>query len=510
MSLKNYTQFLNESNLHESAMMPGEWRKDDGKYRKQFLQFLDDPSKSLNIDPKFSKNYKFNSFKVKDIENLADVKIAVESGTEITAKGPMAKVNGEEVSLVHLQKTGVFSTGAPANSTDVKEGMVVYFYYNQDLDFFLDLSASEQAVNRIHSDSLSSKALDAVKNFISNADDDKKTVTAIAEWQSAGRMLKPFADAGFHINRGKLFNEIRKKAVSLSTISAEDNWCPGDVYIYNPNVVSAIVDTVKNAKLIGELNLLFNGTFEPINSNSAIASIWAVSLKQSEARVGKAKEWVIATAPKDAVYNLTKEEQAECKKSLNWGRTEIAKYQESITNLVKSSDIKINYQPGDVAKIDDASVQSKLAAIKLTYYLITIPGNSAKDIDSNLLAVLKFGLKQSDPLINPPYFKVIGSKSGDGDLKTYNGGDTLALLIKGIDSKETMVSIIDRPTRKDILLYYYASKNSIAYEYELKVGTSGNVQANVEFQGERLIGDMNADPAGITQQVISLFNKRSS
>ena len=517
MSLLNYKEFLTESVINESAMISADWKldKDNGKYRKQFLDFLDDPNKELSIAPdagkiKMGSKYNFSSFKVKDIENTSELKSFIESGADITAKYPMIKVKGAEVPLVHLQKTGVFSTGATTTtSTDVKEGMVVYFYYNQDINFWADLRVSEDAVDNIYKDSLSSKTIKDMKAFISSVDEDKKTTDLINEWQSSGKLLKPFADAGFHIDRDRLFDKIRSTAVSVTNLSAPDNWCPGDVYVYNPSAISGIIQTVNNAKIIGELNVLFNDNFEPIKGNSHIGSVWGISLKQSEARVGKAKEWVAATASKDTVYNLTKEEADNCKKDVNWGRQEIVKYQNEILNFIKGADITVKYKPEDVAKLDNASVQSKLAAIKLTYHLITIPRNNAKEIDSNLLAVLKFGLKQSDPNINPPYFKVIGSKNGNASLKSYQGGDTLSLLVKGFDSKETMVSIVDRASRKDILLYYYANKNDTAYEYELKVGTAGNVQATVEFIGEKGIGDMKADPSGVMQKVIGLFNKRN-
>lgn len=513
MSLLSYKDFLNESRLYEAEMQTKDWsiEKDNGKYRKQFLEFLQDPNKELKIDPKFSKVYSFSSFTVSEIENIAEIKSFIESGAIINDKSPVAiKVKGTNVKLVNLQKTGVFSTSAITTTpTEVKEGMVTYFYYNQDLNFWTDLSVSEQAINNIHKDALDSKAFNGIKAFISNAEEDKKTVDVINEWQSSAKILKPFADAGFHITRSRLFDEIRSKGKSLSNMSAADNWCPGDIYIYNPGALSGIIQAVNNAKLIGELNVLFNNNFEPISSNSAMGSLWAISLKQAEARVGKAKEWVSATAPADTVYNLTKEEELNCKKDPNWGRQKIVEYQDMIKKFIKGSDITVKYNPDDVTKLDNASVQSKLAAIKLTYHLITIPRNNAREIDSNLLAVLKFGLKLSDPAVNPPYFKVKGAIKGSASYNLYQGGDTLSLLIKGLDSTETMVSIVDRATRKDILLYYYANKKDTAYEYELKVGTAGNTQATVEFIKEKPIGDIKDDPSGVAQKVASAFNSRN-
>lgn len=513
MGLLSYKDFINESYLYETAMGPEQWKieKDDGKYRKQFLEFLDDNNKELKISPKFANRYSFNSFKVGEIENIPELKSFIESGAIILDSSPVTiKVKGTEVKLVNLEKTGVFKTsGTTVTSTDVKEGMVIYFYYNPDINFWNDLDVSLQAVNNIQGDALSAKALGEIRNFISNAEEDKKTTEQIYDWQSSAKKLKPFADAGFQITRDKLFNAIRAKGKSITGL-AEDNWCPGDIYIYNPSALSGINQALNNAKLIGELNILFNNNFEPISSNSHIGSVWAMSLKQSEARVGKAKEWVVATAPKDTVYNLTKEEQENCKKDLNWGRQEITKYQELIKKFIKGSDITIKYNPEDAKRIKDENVQDKLAGIKLTYHLITIPNNNPKEIDSNLLAVLKFGLKMGDPKVNPPYFKIIGNKKGgDAHVEPYQAGDAVSLLIKGFDSRETMVSIIDRSSAKEVLLYYYANKKDSAYEYKLKVGTGGNVQATVEYQGEFLIGNVNDDPSGVAQQVVSLFNKRN-
>ena len=107
MGLLNYKDFLNESFINEAEMQTTEWVKD--KYRKAFLEFLNDNNKELIIDPKFSGKYSFNSFKVKDIENSSEVKSAIESGIKVSANAPLMKVNGIFIPLTHLKKTGVFT-----------------------------------------------------------------------------------------------------------------------------------------------------------------------------------------------------------------------------------------------------------------------------------------------------------------------------------------------------------------------------------------------------------------
>ena len=76
MSLLSYKDFLNETFLYEAEMQTKDWsvEKDNGKYRKQFLEFLNDPRKELKIDPKFLKVYSFSSFTVNEIENISEIK----------------------------------------------------------------------------------------------------------------------------------------------------------------------------------------------------------------------------------------------------------------------------------------------------------------------------------------------------------------------------------------------------------------------------------------------------
>jgi hypothetical protein len=241
-----------------------------------------------------------------------------------------------------------------------------------------------------------------------------------------------------------------------------------------------------------------------------MGSIVAVSLKQQAARLGRAKEFLKSISNKDTIYNLSKEELDKCKTDEAWAKAEISKYQQLLGTMASKSEITVHYTPGNVDHIKPASLSSKLAAIKLTYHLLTLPKESPEDLDNNLLSVLKFGLKQADKSTNPPYFKITGSIKGDGSLEFFHGGDTLELLIGGLGNKEAKLVILDSSNRLDIVLFYYVAIGDTAYEIRLRAATTGSKQAGLEFEGKENIGNIVEDPQGTKAKIDKLFHQRSS
>ena len=495
--------------LNESAMAPVEWNEKP-KYRVQFLSFLEDKNKELIIDGKYKSSYPFLTFKVSDISNLADIKSFIESDRVVSVKEPLMDVNAVQIPLTHLLKTGLF-TGQSKTSTDTdtKEGMVVYYYYNQGVDI-LTMKNSEAValVDKIPMGDLHPKAMDKLRLWLS--DFDRGNRDQIAQWKSTGSVMSNFLASGYHLDRNEILTKVRDKARILSGL-APDNWCPGDVYLVDPSAKSTILDYVNNAESIGQLNLLFNDTFTPRKSSSEpMGSIVAVSLKQQAARLGRAKEFLKSISNKDTTYNLTKDELDKCKTDEAWAKTEISKYQQLLGTMASKSEITVHYTPGNVDHIKPASLSSKLAAIKLTYHLLTLPKESPEDLDNNLLSVLKFGLKQADKSTNPPYFKITGSIKGDGSLEFFHGGDTLELLIGGLGNKEAKLVILDSSNRLDIVLFYYVAIGDTAYEIRLRAATTGSKQAGLEFEGKENIGNIVEDPQGTKAKIDKLFHQRSS
>ena len=512
MSLLNYTEFINEEDLYESAMDPAEWDKDGGKYRKAMLDFLNDPSKELKIDDKYLKNYSIKSFLVKDIENLEDVKNVVNAGTRITVNSPFIKLGKVFIPLTHLMKTGIFSTiAATATDTDTKEGMVIYFYYNIGLDFWADLEKSRANISNIQGNSLHPNVIRKLDTWISNADYSiKEQVDRVNEWQSSAEALSSFSKAGYRADRNDVLTTIRSKARQLAGL-APDNWCPGDIYIYDPAASREIYSACSKAETIGEINLLFSDVFSPRSSTSdAIGSLVAISLKQQQARLGRAKEFLTNISTGDTTYNLSKDELAKAQSDTAWAKAEIKTYQDKLRKLSSSSDITVGYNSGNPDVLTDKQVPSKLAAIKLAYHLLSLPKDDPRNLDSNLLSILKFGLKQSDPTVNPPYYKIVGQSKGSANVENVQGGDTLSLLIGGLSSRESQMVIQDSDTRMDVNLFYYVAIGDIAYEIELRSGTTGGKQAGLEFQGKSALGNIRDNTAATESKISALYNKRMS
>jgi hypothetical protein len=509
MGLLDYQNFLmNESVLYESAMSPAQWEKE--KYRKMFLEFLKDHSKELKIDPEYQKSFRVSAFKVSDITNLEEIISFVNGGARIDAKGPILKVGKEDIPLTKLQKTGVFTTlSKSATDTDTKEGMVVYYYYNQDVDLMtMDSDDAAVLVNNIPSGNLHPKVVEKVKAWILAFDDSNRDQAN--QWKSTANALSSFRSAGYELDRNEILLPVRSAARTLSGL-APDNWCPGDVYLVDPSAKSNVLKAAANATSIGEVNLLFNDQLSPRSSNQEpLGALLAISLKQEVARLGRAKEYLRTLSPSDAKYNLTKDELDKANTDDAWVKSEISSYQQKIATAAADSGINVSYHPSNPDSIKQKNLPDKLAAIKLAYNLLTLPKENADQLDSNLLSILKFGLKQSDRAVNPPYWKITGQSKADANVEFIHGGDMLSLLIGGFDSKETNLAILDSSNRLDIVMFYYVSIGDQAYEIRLRAATTSSKQAGLEFEGKDYLGNLVEDPSGTKAAISAAFQKRSS
>lgn len=505
MALLDYASFV----LNEIRYAETKYRMEGGSDRatlntkKEYAEFV---SKLVSVGADPDETYGITDYD-KDAPTVkhggGGITITIED-----SKGKRFNLEAAETNLKGVLKKKA-AEGAKETDTDTKEGMVVYYYYNQDVDLATaDLSAAAGLVSNIPAGDLFPSVTKKISQWILSYDDSGDDQAN--DWKSSGNAMADFASAGYRLDRStEILVKIRTKAGELTGL-AKDNWCPGDVYLYDMSAQSNIIEYVNAAQNIGELNLLFSNAFSPRSSDAnAIGSIIAVSLKQAQARLGKAKEYLTKLSPGDTKYNLTAEELDKCKTDTSWARLEIGSYQEKIQVLGDTSNIHVAYTPSNVEKINDAKLAGKLAAVKLAYHLLSLPKENAESLDSNLLACLKFGLKQSDPAVNPPYFKISGSTKGSASIESVKGSDTFALLVGGLDNVETKLSIVDSDTRLDILLFYYVSIGDIAYEIRLRVGGGGNKQAALEFEGKFPLGNIVSDPNETIAAVNDAFVKNS-
>jgi hypothetical protein len=216
-------------------------------------------------DEKRVKNTK--NISIDDFDSLIKKTLGVLS-TEILPPGESGSKQFSSVKFDYDGKSrNIVLAGASVGDdgsktdTDTKESMVVFFYYNQDVDI-LSMQKSEilKLVLNIPSGVLHPSAIKKIENWLSAF--DKKNEYQINQWKSSANKMESFRSAGYDLDRFNILVPIRKKAKDLSGLEY-DNWCPADVYLFDPSAKSTILNYIENAKTIGELNLLFLDTFSP-------------------------------------------------------------------------------------------------------------------------------------------------------------------------------------------------------------------------------------------------------
>lgn len=218
---------------------------------------------------------------------------------------------GETVSLPEAKpKAKVEYVKGVKNNTHTKEGFVMYFaslptdllkqaedklkndtaiQLKLPTDYIKDTTygSSKDTISNI-------KLLNTTKSPFQNTDKEhyiNGIVSAKRIQQMYGGPVPPNL-----IDRGDFFYEIRKRAIELLADTGiklsqgeQDKWCPGDIYIYATNP-PADLELVKYLNLDnGSLNSLFIDTFSKPNK---LKPILAVSLKEEEARAGKATSFI--------------------------------------------------------------------------------------------------------------------------------------------------------------------------------------------------------------------------
>ena len=108
------------------------------------------------------------------------------------------------------------------------------------------------------------------------------------------------------------------------------------------------------------------------------------------------------------------------------------------------------------------------------------------------------------------FFSVFKKPSYEAKLESFQGGDTLELLVGGLGSLGSKLVILDSSNRLDIVLFYYVAIGDTAYEIRLRSSTTGSKQAGLEFEGKETIGNIVEDPIGVKAKIEKLFLQRSS
>ena len=379
-----------------------------------------------------------------------------------------------------------------ATSTNIKEGMVVYFYYSNINDIPNQHNARQiistllkDVGPTISSESLDKDSIKEITEYLTNLPMNKKTLSNLIDyWSSANLIKNKLGGNSYIVSRNTIFDSIRTLGSKLSKFQA-DKWCPGDIYLIDPNVIKEIpkyIDEIsKNIQLdsIAKLNLLFKNEFENkiTEGDPIIGSIIAISLKQEKAQGGKAKQFMKSLTKDDKEYNVTKDEQKLPTDSLIKA---IENYRKIIADSCSKSGITIDLtqDSGYTGDGDEDTIRKKYASIKLAHKLLADPDS----IDDNLLKGCAFGMSLTG--VNPTFFKVIGNTKGVATEDKFPAGEKIELMDHGINDKRTHITILDRNSNASIIFRFTIRKTTANVDKPIQFTCkpNGNVQATLEIE----------------------------
>jgi hypothetical protein len=433
------------------------------------------------------------------------------------------------------------TTAETKTDTDVKEGLsVVMSYYPEYLtgneydkdkitkDNFKEVSKKLlQFIKSGGVNGLDEAPLESCVSFLKKGEkltapsDIKKYVDILNQNSSHANTFDLFfqKNKNWYIDRTKaLFESIRETAVECSKTKStpgglpKDKWCPGDIYFIKNGAEDQIREAIRLAKAqpnpqgLTILNDLFSNKFLEPEADKVIV---AVSLKMEDAQAGKLKsalemytniktDYTLDDADlKGNFADLVKKADLERKKTLGF---------------VKSGDVDVEWSPCDLTKVRDEkkpndpnantrTLACKLAAYKaLNFIKEKVADNKFAQLDDALVSLVVFGLgvinKSPDTelndliqkkSVNPPFFKVIASKSGNGMAKPLlfqKGKLTTISLWDVTGNNDPKIVIEDRPTFAGITIKMgvQVGKDKFDCAVAFRPNVTGSKQITIELQ----------------------------
>ena len=363
-----------------------------------------------------------------------------------------------------------------ATSTNVKEGLVLSFYYSNVQD-----PITTENFNVVRKSVIAAtKKNPAIENelkqellkYLNGLENSKLNIKTLNQPLSQALTIKSaYPDAT--LIRAGLFNMYRTEANQQLNIPA-DKWCPGDVYVLNnqaeAETILALAKEQDNpASFIEILNDAFNEEW-----GSTEAPLTAVSLKFEKAQGGKAKAYFEKYRKAKDEYNLTKDEINYKEKNYISGIQELRKTIQSKIRGLK--DIKYILPAGDKLEKNVDKLRGKYAALKALNFFFSQLDKS--EYDDGLVALVAFAMSLSDT--SPAFFKVVASSSGQPtEPEVYPRGGSLALFME--NNKIMPIEITDEPSFGGLKIDMTVSKAGDPYRINLVARNNGSVQGTIEI-----------------------------
>jgi len=503
--LKEMNLSLDAIQLKESEFTPSELVRD--KYLNGFIDkitkgepfILEKDKEKVIIDPKFLDVLT----QIGSIQSISDRQNAIKKQFGTNAIIPLE--DGRNVRLKDISKdtftaksttSGLVGTETP----DFKEGLVVYFYdcSKNLLDDVFDYikgnntkipELSTTSINASHYGDKSAKLVTSgIDLLTSGATLDVKTKQLFLNAISAAKTIQKNFGLGYVIDRGDLFNDIRKAAKKITNVP-EDKWCPGDVYLYKNSSIGAIKDIIKQSVTSNSIVSIEEkgGDVFQVGLNSLFdidnPLVTAVSLKEEEALSGRAKDFVsvknlkgvdlgaeTGDFTKDEMALLTGRESIDSE-VIDKYRTEYnvykLKYSREITKFgYKNTFGTSKYKEPEVqVEVRNKIVKSAIYRLLNRYFanFDTLKGinDVMKNYDDPFLALTAYGVSLSG--FNPTFYKVVASSKGDyGHVTVFKGRDSLK-------AESDSVITIDTPTKAGVYLTFKTIMGDKMYQTKLDV-----------------------------------------
>lgn len=374
--------------------------------------------------------------------------------------------------------------GALASDTEVKEGMVVLFYYAQDIQTAPEqnnlntiITSLKDTLENTPSSAISELTKRKLSKYLEAVNTAKPTAAVKAlkdPYSSALMVLSKYSSDGWDMIRTDLFDRVRVLGSKLTKLMP-DKWCPGDVYLVNKSKLAEVESQLSQLEKnmpddgIALLNSMFVDTWGGQDN-----PLVAISLKAEKAQAGKAKQYLQLLSKKDATYNISKEES---ELSVEEVVSQVQKHRSEIAALVKEASINIILdQDSNAASMDEKRLREKFASLKLTSYLL---GDRGEDIDENLLGAVAFGMSLSG--VNPTFWKIVGNTSGQAKIIENPAGSTIGLLYGGLDSNESTITIRDKDSNNAVRFEMFVEKQGHKHLVWLNARSNGRTQATLEI-----------------------------
>ena len=394
-------------------------------------------------------------------ELLSDFKMEVGGGSSLGSAA--VNFNGKRYKLVVKG-----ASSDTSSDTDVKEALVSLFYVT-NIDSSFNKENYENRVNSLIEiakkgipGETSGASQKVVAYLSATVDDNKASNVAFINQPLSSALAIKDKYPGQKLIRTGLFDEIRKKAQSITGLPA-DKWCPGDLYVQLGPVE---IPTGDDIELINNLfNNEWGGDKRPLT---------AVSLKQAEAQGGKAKALLNKYAAVKDDYNLTKDE-------INYDKDQLINsindLRDKVQNLIGTNpNIEYSIGSGDL-KNETRFLRGKFAALKSIEFLFRQFKNDK--VDNAIIALVGFALSLTG--VNPTFFKVTGQKSGaPGKVDKFSKGQNITLY--NVDGDYDPIQIDDTSSFGGLKINFKIEKGGQPYAVVINARNNGNTQGTLEVQ----------------------------